>query len=826
MPKSKLSQRADYAHTISHARRGGTKGPTILHRRDDATTMMTEAGTPQSALHHLAKWVKANHSNVRSQFKILTTHHLGLSQQEMEMAFQKFGVLLSPAHWAALFDLIDTDASGYIDYVEFSFAMVEFTRSLTMAQASGRQGSQAESEAWDRLKAILQRRRLEEERKERRSRTVLDGRKPAPKSIRRSEMRLSKGPDNVLDSRKYKYTSIPDLAQMGSIVNSGCQTRWFGSATPIPVNNHNLAKQRWEVEMKKVDPPHYRNFGLFEAPPPLRPLRELRRRRKSKALAPGETSYTWGSNASKRENENDKPRFKQKTGPSDGYRHRFHFKGHKKDFIYETPWNDVEPSTYPALRNPPGLGYIKGTANIFDRADVHNNWRRSTKEDSTVEPSTEFLGKIDWFMTGQGTGKHGPLQSSVLHIEREVMDAIGHDWDSHLRMGPVRVTLADSSPEDVIHIPASMRLVVQLGLIHGSTGRDGAMSYMQKFQKHHELVHKWELERALDTWGAPDHPYEGWSTPDGRKMYTLRFEFRFRWARQAPKDNYAYLHPELQREGPTTHDFWPDMEEIPDDQMSAPLAFERLSAYITQYHSNVVSEFRNFDKDSSGALSTFELSQAFKKLGVKLPIKVWETIVKVIDDNDTGEVEYEELLAAMDRFQKGGWEAVMRKYQEKLTPEEEQKALDNFHEAMDKIRKAAYSNDHSGARRDVALDLKRIFKEMDKDGDNMITKEELASYLGFKMKGQEEEKKEKQEPDSKPKGVSFEGDADMPAEEEQVGVDAGLSTEELDALFRFFDRDGGGCDFGEFAYSFYNRRKMAKRVADVEETTARLRNGL
>ena len=29
---------------------------------------------------------------------------------------------------------------------------------------------------------------------------------------------------------------------------------------------------------------------------------------------------------------------------------------------------------------------------------------------------------------------------------------------------------------------------------------------------------------------------------------------------------------------------------------TAPMAFERLSKYIRSYHSNVVSEFRNFDK--------------------------------------------------------------------------------------------------------------------------------------------------------------------------------------------------------------------------------------
>lgn len=48
-------------------------------------------------------------------------------------------------------------------------------------------------------------------------------------------------------------------------------------------------------------------------------------------------------------------------------------------------------------------------------------------------------------------------------------------------------------------------------------------------------------------------------------------------------------------------------------------AFDRLSAYISAYHSNVVSEFRNFDKDCSGALSVDELRKAARTPQHPLP---------------------------------------------------------------------------------------------------------------------------------------------------------------------------------------------------------------
>jgi len=345
---------------------------------------------------------------------------------------------------------------------------------------------------------------------------------------------------------------------------------------------------------------------------------------------------------------------------------------------------------------------------------------------------------------------------------------------------------------------------VLLSLKGGADARDGAIAFMNRFSKHHELVHKWQLEKALDTWGIPDRPLA--CSDSVEPLFTLRFEYRFKWALQAPATNWYRQHPELKRKGPTAAQaFWPGMSEATGD-IGAPEAFARLSAYIKAFHSNVVSEFRNFDKDCSGALSVDELRKAFSKLGMPLPASTWEKVIRTIDDNSTLELEYEELLAAMKRFERGGWAAVERKYLAKRTPEEEAKAAVLFNIAMEKIRKAAYG-DEWRPEADRMAHLKQVFLEMDKNNDRMLEKEELAAYLGYR-KPQVNEDGESQATEKD------EAVAQSDAGDSKPGIHAGLAEEELDALFEYFDRDGGGCDFAEFAYTFFNRRQMEIRVRE------------
>lgn len=165
--------------------------------------------------------------------------------------------------------------------------------------------------------------------------------------------------------------------------------------------------------------------------------------------------------------------------------------------------------------------------------------------------------------------------------------ALTHEWTETLKCGPAHVSLAEGSLEDRASIPEAMRLVIQLGLLGGQPARLGAVRFMNRWAKHHELVHKWQLERALDTWGGPDHPREEWSTGDGSKMYTLRFEMRFHWARQAPSTNWYAVHPELRHVAPTEgQGFWPGMEEL-QGELDAPQAPHTTPPHTTPHHTTL-----------------------------------------------------------------------------------------------------------------------------------------------------------------------------------------------------------------------------------------------
>ena len=45
-----------------------------------------------------------------------------------------------------------------------------------------------------------------------------------------------------------------------------------------------------------------------------------------------------------------------------------------------------------------------------------------------------------------------------------------------------------------------------------------------------------------------------------------------------------------------------------------------------------------------------ELHDAFSRMGVDMPIHKWKLLLDAIDDDKSGEVDYEELLDAVKRF--------------------------------------------------------------------------------------------------------------------------------------------------------------------------------
>ena len=105
---------------------------------------------------------------------------------------------------------------------------------------------------------------------------------------------------------------------------------------------------------------------------------------------------------------------------------------------------------------------------------------------------------------------------------------------------------------------------------------------------------------------------------------------------------------------------------------------------------------------------------------------------------------------------------------------EQQEAATNFMLAMRKIREKATSGNKYvvGGQKDAVIDLQKVFDELDDDGSGVIdTNEFVVGML-------------------------------------RLGVD--LTQEELESVFAFFDRDGGGIEFGELQWAFFNKELLGK----------------
>ena len=116
-----------------------------------------------------------------------------------------------------------------------------------------------------------------------------------------------------------------------------------------------------------------------------------------------------------------------------------------------------------------------------------------------------------------------------------------------------------------------------------------------------------------------------------------------------------------------------------------------------------------------------------------------------------------------------------RKVAESIRKTGEESRRRHFHAVMDAIHKEARKwqqrDGSNGGGKPGAINLKAVFKQFDKDGNNSISRAEFASACrsGFRME---------------------------------------LSSEDLDACFHHLDPNGDGdIDFGEFAFAFFNRRR-------------------
>jgi len=109
--------------------------------------------------------------------------------------------------------------------------------------------------------------------------------------------------------------------------------------------------------------------------------------------------------------------------------------------------------------------------------------------------------------------------------------------------------------------------------------------------------------------------------------------------------------PQMSHLGPVQSDeARQEMEQkAPDYKRPLTMLLGRISEYISTNRSNVVSIFREFDKDQSGSLSMGELRNALEQLGFDMPNTAWLQVAMLLDSDASGSVEYEELADAIKK---------------------------------------------------------------------------------------------------------------------------------------------------------------------------------
>jgi len=219
--------------------------------------------------------------------------------------------------------------------------------------------------------------------------------------------------------------------------------------------------------------------------------------------------------------------------------------------------------------------------------------------------------------------------------------------------------------------------------------------------------------------------------------------------------------------------------------------------------------FNEIDSDRGGTIDLKEWNIFLKKLDVVVEPEDVKLSFDFLD-RDGGGVEFGELMWAYNNRRslvKGNasWDSKRRKptasktvkqtstkkkcrdivardptYVVKIKPRPKpQRQYDNgavgvFQRAMDKIREHATKQ---GKQR--LVDLAPVFEHFDRSGDGIISYDELLEAL------------------------------------RSIGVE--LSNEEYEVVYYFFDRDGGGVDYGEFSWVFYNRRLVESALGQTKE---------
>lgn len=78
--------------------------------------------------------------------------------------------------------------------------------------------------------------------------------------------------------------------------------------------------------------------------------------------------------------------------------------------------------------------------------------------------------------------------------------------------------------------------------------------------------------------------------------------------------------------------------------------FQKLEDYSRTRHSNVVSIFRDVDKDQSGSLTTAEMKRALTGWGIPLHDEEFGCLVKTFDEDGDGELSFGEIFGAISVY--------------------------------------------------------------------------------------------------------------------------------------------------------------------------------
>jgi len=78
--------------------------------------------------------------------------------------------------------------------------------------------------------------------------------------------------------------------------------------------------------------------------------------------------------------------------------------------------------------------------------------------------------------------------------------------------------------------------------------------------------------------------------------------------------------------------------------------FQKLEDYSRARHSNVVTIFRDVDKDQSGSLTAGEMRTVMKSWGIHLHDDEFNCLVKTFDQDGDGEISFGELFDAINEY--------------------------------------------------------------------------------------------------------------------------------------------------------------------------------